>query len=320
MSQTLGFSANNLDATNERNKSILQALRTNQKVQLEIANAIYADRSTPFNKSFFELCNQSYQSTAYNRDFQSPAIIGEINQWASEKTHGKIPTIISSIAPEQTMVILNAIYFKGNWAVQFHKAETMDDKFQLPSGQNKTVRMMHQLTHYDYLKGDNFQSIKMPYAGRKQSMYIFLPNKGVGLSEFRSQLNSDNWEKWRSQFVSHKINLSMPRFKFDFDTSLKQTLQAMGMREAFVRGKANFSKMIAAPAFAWIGDVVQKTFMEVNEEGTEAAAVTAVMMCSAPCAVMEDPIVEFRVDHPFIVMLVDDQTGELLFVGSIVNP
>jgi serpin B len=305
---------------NSRNNSVLESLKANKKVQLEIANAIYADRSTPFKESFFNLCKQEYQSEACNRDFKNPAVVGEINNWANEKTHGKIPTIISNISPEEKMVILNAIYFKGNWALQFQKEATRDDKFELLSGQQKTVKMMYQFDRYDYLKGENFQSIKMPYTGRKQSMYVFLPNKGISLSTFQSQLNSENWEKWRSHFHSAHVNLSLPRFKFEFETSLSQTLQAMGMSEAFIRQKADFSKMIVPPAYAWIGDVVQKAFMEVNEEGTEAAAVTAVTMYAAPCALPPDPVVEFRVDHPFIVMLVDDETNELLFAGSIVNP
>ena len=160
----------------------------------------------------------------------------------------------------------------------------------------------------------------MPYAGKRQSMYVFLPNKEVDLPAFCAEFTDDNWKQWMTSFHNARVNLSLPRFTVRFSTDLSSALKKMGMTVAFSPGVADFSSMIGGGYKAWISRVLQKTYMDVNEEGTEAAAVTAVVMATAMAVHAQPPPVEFRVDRPFVLALVDNDTGEILFFGLIQEP
>ncbi len=319
MAASLGVSDEAIDALNKRNHEVFQLLNKNEKVQLEIANAIYSDASTPFKKSFIALCEKSYDAAAHSEDFANPAVLTQINNWCNEKTHGKIPKILDKLTKKEKMVLLNAIYFKGTWAKPFEKAATRDDQFDA-EGQKTAIKMMHMQGFYQYHKGDNFQAISMPYSGDRQRMYIFLPNQGVSLPAFEAQLNADTWDQWRQKFSGTNINLSLPRFKVETSMLLNDALKAMGMSEAFEENKADFSNLIEGDWHAWISRVLQKTFMDVNEEGTEAAAVTVVAVAAAMSARMPERVIEFRVDRPFVVALVDNDSNEILFLGAISKP
>ena len=150
-------------------------------------------------------------------------------------------------------------------------------------------------------------------------MYIFLPNLGVDMAAFEGQFTTDSWRSWMQSYHTADVNLSLPKFKIEYSTELKDTLTAMGMGDAFHQG-ADFSNLINPPEIAWISRVLQKTYMDVNEEGTEAAAVTALLMSAQSAVVRHQRVVEFRVDRPFVLALVDEPTNEILFLGSIVKP
>jgi serpin B len=182
------------------------------------------------------------------------------------------------------------------------------------------VKMMYQSKNLSYLKGGDFQALSIPYKGDRQFMYIFLPNKGVDLSLFQSQFTAQNWQTWKSAFSDNLVDLSLPKFTINFSEDLSDSLKTMGMAEAFDRKKADFSNMIIAPNRAWISRVLQKTYMGVNEEGTEAAAVTAVIMGATCAYIPPKPAIEFKVDRPFVLVLADKETDKILFLGSIVEP
>ncbi|HEY9758682.1 MAG TPA: serpin family protein [Oculatellaceae cyanobacterium] len=318
MMKTLGVSASGLSSLNDRNHAALTSLNQNSKVQMEIANAIFADKNTKFKDTFVSLCNKQYDAEAATEDFGAPQTLTKINNWCDQKTHGKIKKILDKLAPRDVMVILNSVYFKGTWAKPFDKQYTNQQPFFLLSGQSKDVPMMHETMNLGFLEAPGFRAVSVPYSGYKQTMYIFLPDKKTGLAELVENFSVENWQKWMTSFASHRVALSMPRYTIQFSTLLNQPLQEMGMLEAF-GPQANFSNLFETKK-GYISRVLQKTYMDVNEEGTEAAAVTAVVMTMHATAARLEPPIEFVVDHPFVVALVDEQAKEILFLGTIVEP
>lgn len=318
MARTLGVTADAIDALNARNQKVFAALNANQKVQLEVANAVYSDKSTPFNPEFIELCKKVYSAEAQSANFSDESTVKAINDWCSKKTHGKITEILKKLSPSEKMVLLNAIYFKGSWEKQFDKTRTSDDKFTTGTGQKLPIRMMHQNGKLFYFADSEIESLMLPYAGGKQNMFLFLPPEGMKISEVRKRFTEANWKQWMQSYRPREVNLSLPRFTIKFSGKLNDALKAIGMPDAFSESKANFKKMIAAPI--WISQVLQKTYMDVNEEGTEAAAVTAVVMITKSAMSRPESVVEFRVDRPFVLALADSESGEILFLGSIVKP
>ncbi len=321
MASVLGVTADTIKSLNERNQAVLASLtNTNKTVQLEIGNAIFSDIHTPFKSSFTNLCKQFYDAEIKSANFQDPATVDSINNWCSSKTHGKIPTIVAKLSSKEKMVILNAVYFKGAWVSPFKKFLTQDDQFTTLSGTKTSIKMMHQLERLSYLDNDHFQAVAMPYKGGRQSLYIFLPNNKIKWPLFLAEFTPTNWNQWMTAFSPVKVDLSLPRFTVKFSQDLSAGLQTIGMKEAFDPEHANFSNMISPLYKAWISRVLQKTYMDVNEEGTEAAAVTAVIMGATMAVHREAPPIEFRVDHPFVLALADNETKEILFLGSILKP
>jgi serpin B len=285
------------------------------RARLNIANAIFADSHTPFNQEFIQRCSQSYRAEARNLDFKNTNSAAEaINKWCSDKTQTKIPTIVDASDLSGTvMVLLNAVYFKGAWAAPFFENETTDGQFTTATGEHVAVKMMNQTEDFRYFKGDHFQSVELPYCEGKQSMFLFLPDRDSSLSAFLNKFHSAEFKTWKQKFQDQQVVLSVPRFKVETSAGLNDALEAMGMRNAFVPS-ANFSKL--SQTHTYIGKVLQKTYMDVNEKGTEAAASTEVsVLCAAHFGGKE-----FRVDRPFALALVDDRTGEIVFLGAIWKP
>jgi serpin B len=319
MSQVLGVSTDHLQYFNQHEQAVFETLKKNDQVQLQIANAIYTDLSLPMQKTFMETCKRFYGAEAHSEDFSNPDTVNKINAWCDQKTHGKIPTILKSLTENEKIVLLNAIYFKGTWQKQFDKNLTQDDQFSSLSDGLLPIKMMHQNGTMQYMRGKNFQSVSLPYNGRKQRLIVFLPDKDADWSAFQSQFNESSWNEWQPRYRNVRVNLSLPKFKINYFTLLNRSLIAMGMPDAFNKASANFFNMVPTGK-TWISRVLQKTFMDVNEEGTEAAAVTAVVISNQRAIFHEDQVIEFRVDRPFVVVLLDDETGEILFLGSIVKP
>jgi serpin B len=215
---------------------------------------------------------------------------------------------------ENRLIILDAIYFKGDWTEQFDKKLTRDLPFTLGNGQTVTHPRMSRTEDFEYYEDDAFQAVRLPYAGRAVSMFVFLPKKS--LDEFLQNLTIGNWEQWITQLRSRKGTVELPRFKLENDYDLKGVLEAMGMPAAFTR-QANFQSISDEPLY--IGWVKQKTYVDVNEEGTEAAAVSGIGMRAM--AVMRGPPPFWMiVDRPFFLAIRDNQSGAMLFLGAIVDP
>jgi len=246
--------------------------------------------------------------------------VDRINGWVKEKTEGKIEKILERLDPNSVCVLLNAIYFKGQWESQFKKSNTHDGPFKVSAGKEVTVPFMVRKSDFRILKKPDFQAASLPYQGKHLSMVILLPHKVDGLGKLEMQLTKDNLQQWLAELNSSpivKAELTMPKFKMETGYDLVPPCKALGMKDAFdSNGKADFSGMGWRKGELWISQIKHKAFVEVNEEGTEAAAATIVAMVAL--AAREQP--EFRVDHPFVFLIRDNQTGTILFMGRMVSP
>jgi serine protease inhibitor len=291
------------------------------KVQLKIANSLWAKQGITLKPDFLERARQHYQAKATSLDFQSPAAPMAINSWVKEKTDNLIDKIVDQIKPEAILFLINAIYFKGQWTTEFEKEKTKPDQFQLALGQQKEVQMMSQSGTYFYFEGKDFQAVNLQYGTRRFSMYLFLPGKETTLNDFHKNLTSADWETWMNSFRITPGTVMLPRFKIEYEVKLNDTLKALGMAEAFDPAVADFSGMakLMQGERIYISEVKHKTFVEVNEEGTKAAAVTRVTGALTSVSVPPKPFV-MKVDRPFFFAIRDNATGALLFMGSIVDP
>lgn len=320
MARTMEIEGMSLEALNRGNELWRRALSTSDpKVKLHLANSLWLDRGQAFKPEFLKNNEQFYGAALEVLNFRDPGAPAAINAWVAKETSGKITRIVDKIGPP--LVLINAVYFKGTWNRPFDKALTRELPFTSGSGKQKPVPMMSQSGSYSYYQGKNFQAVNLPYGGKTRfGMKIFLPAKDSSLQEFFRELNAGNWRQWLAALQPTPGTIKLPRFKLEYEASLKAPLQALGMEVAFNKHKADFSNLCPPPG-AYIDDVIHKTFVEVNEEGTEAAAVTAVKML-ATAARPPDPQKTFTmvVDRPFFVAIDDLETGALLFMGAIVEP
>jgi serpin B len=239
-----------------------------------------------------------------------------INDWVSEQTEGRIQNLIpqGAIDPLTRLVLTNAIYFNAAWANPFQEEATRDGPFTLLDGSRIAVPMMHQTESFGYAKGEGYQAVELPYDGHELSMVILLPDRD-SFDPFEDSLDVDQAQAIMQNLKRGQVALIMPKFEFDSRFSLKQALEAMGMPAAF-SGGADFSGMTGSTDL-FISDVLHKAFVSVDEEGTEAAAATAVVMKLSVAA--EEPTT-VTIDRPFIFLIRDIETGAILFVGRVVDP
>ncbi|MBD1825878.1 serpin family protein [Cyanobacteria bacterium FACHB-DQ100] len=315
MAKALEFQGMTLEQVNQAHRDLRAALeKADPKVQLSIANSLWAKQGVAFNSSFLERNAKFYDAKVKSLDFDQPSASDEINGWVKESTRGKIPKIIDRINPNDVMFLINAIYFKGQWTDEFDKSNTQTRPFSLTNGSKKQVPLMKRQGKYRYAETDQFQAISLPYGDRRLSMYVFLPKSN--LAEFQKTLTVQNWQTWMRQFSSRDGEIQLPRFKMDYEVELKTALSAIGMGVAF-DDAADFSGL--SKATTKIDQVKHKTFVEVNEEGTEAAAVTSIGIVTTSLPIEQAPF-KMTVDRPFFCAIRDNRTGEILFMGSIVNP
>jgi serine protease inhibitor len=315
IAQTLelqGMSPQELSHANAALKATLKNL--DPQVQLSIANSLWTRENEPFKAEFIQNVRDFYHAEIKNLNFSSPTASSIINDWVKQSTNGRINKIVDQVEPDTVFLLLNAIYFKGNWTEAFAKEATQKRPFTLLDGTQKPISMMRQqnLGFFPYYENEMFQAISLPYGEGRLSMYIFLPHQEVSLKTFYSSLTAENWHKWMNQFNPSigGIKISLPRFKVEYAIELKDALTSLGMEIAF-GSEADFSAMTTSSL--WLNKIKHKSCVEVNEEGTEAAAVTEVG------GVRSGPI-EMSVDRPFFLAIRDNQTGAVLFMGSIVEP
>lgn len=305
------------DALNAACKSLNQSLKSQTNVVLELANAIWYQQGFSLKPAFISANRKFFQSALGSVDFTSPQSAQTINDWADRNTQGKIQQVVEwPLDPGTRVVLANAIYFKGKWDRPFDKKDTKPHSFYLSGGGDKQVPTMWQHGRLAYQSGDGFQAVRLPYAGKRLWMEIFLPDTNSSPAKLLERFNTAS-ERTRmlGGFLMREGTLALPRFELEYKVVLNQVLQALGMGRAF--HNADFSAMSAEPLE--LSKVLQKSYIEVNEAGTEAAAVTAGMM--RPTAVLR-PLKPFEmiVDRPFFFVIQDGQTQSVLFMGAVYDP
>ncbi len=298
----------------------LNSKERKQRYELVVANALWGDKRVAFAKEFLDLVEKSYGGGLRQVDFTDPeAARGTINRWVEEQTRGRVADLVSRDAMQGAiaLVLTNAIYFKSKWAFPFDSRATRDEPFTLPSGRRTSVATMNQEAHGRYAEGEDFQVLELLYKGRDVSMVIFLPKKADGLPAFEKSLTGDRLSKCLSGLRDREVIVSLPRFRIAGASRLGEILVSLGMTDAFNPKAADFSAM-GGPVPIWIAAVLHRAFVDVTEEGTEAAAATAVIMKAE--AKEDQPPPVFRADHPFLFLIRDTKSGTVLFMGRVMNP
>jgi serpin B len=289
--------------------------------QLSVANALWCQVNYPILDGFLKANETYYGGKPTGVDFagKTEEARRTINAWVEKRTQDKIKDLLKPgvLDPDTRVVLTNAIYFKGDWSVKFKKESTREEPFLLASGQKSKVPLMHQMGKFKYLDGGDFQALEMPYTGKELSLVAFLPKKVDGLPDFEKQLTEANLAKWLAGMVEREVEVAFPKFKVEAEFLLNDVLSGMGMSDAFLPGAADFSGVNGKKDLS-ITAVVHKAFVEVNEEGSEAAAATAVVVSSRSDSIERHPV--FRADHPFLFLIRDNRTGSILFLGRLVEP
>lgn len=303
-----------LAAVNRDNKALLAHLAAlGPKIQLDIASSLWYQQGETLLPDFEAVNQNAYQAKIAGLDFGSPEAVKTINEWAGAKTKGKIPQIVQRLPPYLALIVLNAVYFRGSWETPFPTNGTTSGPFTLANGQIVHLPRMRRSGEFQYVENGAFQAVTLPYSDGDLCLDVILPKKPLG--DFLAHFTAENYQSAIAQMLSTRGTLELPRFKLENDYSLNPVLQAMGMRRAFEKGA--FNRITRQPLS--ISLVKQKTYVEVNEEGTVAAAVTGVFVRSLAVR-REPPPFEMIVNRPFLAAIRERQTGLVLFLGAISDP
>jgi serpin B len=317
MVRVLRLKGMNLDELNQASAALTKTLKSaDPQIELAIANSLWARQGVKFNETFLARNRQYFNAEVASIDFTSPQAAGTINAWVNKNTKGKIPAIVDRI-DAQVLFLVNAVYFKGQWQKKFDKALTQDQPFHLASGAQKQIPLMSQTGSYPYPRGEKFQAVSLPYGNGGTSLCLFLPDEGASLNDFLKGLTYERWEQWMKSFRKTPGTVKLPRFKLDYDRNLNDTLKALGMGVAFTNN-ADFSGMRAERDLK-ISEVKHKAIVEVNEEGTEAAAATSVGMRTTSMRPQQEPFT-FIADRPFLMAIRHQDSGTILFLGTVMEP
>lgn len=317
--ETAGFSADAMGAANKAVSDLLKHGNTN--VILTMANAIWYRQGSPVKPEFVARNRQFFDCTLGTFNVSDPHAKDALNAWASSKTQGRITRIADDemfSVDTPRLFLANAVYFKGKWSHPFKVEETKDRPFHLLGGGQKKMPMMTQSRGFSYRKGTDYQAVRLPYAGENLAMYVFLPDTNSSLEKLLGNLTCDTWQRVSKPGFSEKAGtLVLPKFKLEYIVELGKPLQSLGMKEAFdPAGGADFSGIALGLG---ITAARQNTFVEVKEEGTEAAAVTGLMLSDA-APVPPASAFQMIVDRPFLFLIEDNQTGMILFFGLVFDP
>ena len=329
LEQTLGFHKGGIQAVNDYCKNLIDNLpHVDEKVQLDIANAIFVNDKYQLKKQFQQDMANYYDAKAEALDFSSSSTLDRINGWCDEKTRGMIPNILEQVDPRTVSYLLNAIYFKADWASMFEKNETREEVFTTPDGETR-VPLMHQNVYMNYLRNDQYAAVSIPYGNGQWMMTVMLPEDGKTTDDVISSLAASGWS---TDFLKnplrearrYAVDLKLPRFETAFDTDdaggLIELLMGMGIRRAFDGNSAEIPNM-CENGDLYISMMKQKAKIKVNEEGSEAAAVTiaAVNFTSAVADTQEPPKATFHANRPFVYVIHEQSSGVILFVGKFMG-
>ncbi len=315
--------------SDEAFKILIEAInsRNNEDIKMSVANRLFGDQRFKFNQTYIDGVKNNFGAPLEKVDFVKDleGSRKKINSWVESKTENKIKELIKEKVMDDStkLVLVNAIYFYGDWAKQFDSTYTAKKDFHLDNTNKISHKLMWQKSYFEYMETDEFQAIRMPYKGNTIYMEVYLPKSKDGIAEFEKTLTSANHEKWNKSFHSEEVYLTFPKFKMTADFSLGKIFEEkMGMKTAF-SDAADFYGMVEKKEQGLkISKVIHKAFIDVSEKGTEAAAATAVIMQLVTTSIHHepDPYKIFTADHPFFFMIKDKSTGSILFMGKVMNP
>jgi len=318
MATVLGFEGIDLGELNQSMADLTTVLeQVDSTVQLTVANSLWGRKEFAFRPDFLQRNAAFYRAETQSLDFADPGAPVVINGWVNRSTQGLIDKIIDAIPRDAMLYLINAIYFKGRWQTAFDPTVTSDGPFHLADGNEKIVPMMNQSGSFRYAESEGVQVVRLPYGTGRMGMYIFLPAGAHGLGGFLTGLDDRVFIEWMSRLAPREGNVLVPRFKMEYECGLVPTLRALGMRDAFDASTADFSGM--SDAALCVSEVKHKAVVEVNEEGTKAAAVTSVEMKATSIREPADRF-SFIANRPFFFVIRDDATGTLLFMGALYDP
>jgi serpin B len=316
MRAALQFGGATQQEINEGYKSLIALLvALDPGVTMQIANSIWYQNTFPFNQSFLDASKTYFDAEVRGLNFaDAAASLAAINGWVNTKTNGKIPTILDSMDPDLVMFLINAIYFNGSWRTKFDASLTADAQFQPATGSAQPVKLMHRNGKMLYMETAAYQAVDLPYGDSAFTMTVVLPKQGQNVETVAASLTPSTWQTLTGSLQVTTVDLFLPKLRLSYERQLKPDLQALGMRVAFEPNRADFTNMSTARGRdLYIKFVKQKTFVDVHEEGTEAAAVTGVgvVPTSIPLTIT------MRVDHPYLFVLRERLSGTILFMAKI---
>jgi serpin B len=314
MRRTLGFGTLSLQQMNDAYRGLSALLLTlDPSVKIQSANSIWYRQEFPVEQAFVDVTRRDYAADVRAANFADPATLTAINAWAEEKTSGKIKTILDRITARDVMFLINALYFKGSWRAQFDPAETRAATFTAAGGAAQSARLMHRQGTMRFYRGSGVQAVDLPYGNGAFSMTVLLPTEGGSADALVASLDGPRWSTIVNGLHDATVDLSLPKFRVEFEDRWNDVLTTMGMGIAFDE-RADFTR-ISRSGGLQIGFVKQKTFVDVNEEGTEAAAVTVVGIVRTSMPQVE----VMRVDRPFVVVIRERFSNTILFAGKIAS-
>jgi serpin B len=313
----LGYDGMTTSEVNEAYQSLVtQLLAADGTVQLDLANAVWYRNSFVAKTSFLQIMQESFDAQVQGLNFGAPSALTTINGWASDNTNGKIDKVLNEISSDAVMFLMNALYFKGSWSQKFDKNQTNEAVFHYHDGSTADIPTMHGQVPGRFATTPAYQAIEIYYGRKNFSMIILLPDADI--DALTESLTPALWNDLTQQLGSgyeQEVNLSMPQFSFDYEKNLNDALMALGMMDAFLPGVANLTAI--ADASLHISFVKQNTFVDVNEDGTEAAAVTTIGIELTSAG---DPPPQFKVDRPFLFFIREQTTNTLMFAGKVMEP
>jgi serine protease inhibitor len=315
--ETLELQGFSIQQLNDAYKVMLQTLPAlDEEVKLRMANSIWYRQGFAVKPPFLEANTLYYQSEIFSVDFRSPNAIPAINGWVNQKTGGLIPKILDEIPANAVMFLLNAMYFKGDWAHQFKEQLTADAPFYRANNTTSTVKMMQfgERKKFPLYSSESFYAIDLPYGDSVFSMTLLVPRGNNTVSDIIGQLDAGAWQEITSQMQAQEMEFKMPKFKLEWEKKLNVVLQDLGIVEAFIPGVANFSGISNAELY--IDEVKHKSFIEVEEKGSRAAAVTSIGI--GVTSLPNYPVI--TLDRPFVFAIRENQAGNILFLGKMMDP
>jgi serine protease inhibitor len=316
MRSTLGWAGMSQEEINDAYRGLIDLLlELDGRVDMRIANALWTQQGFPIASDFSSVAAEYFGAEMRELDFIDPRSLTVINDWVHRGTNGRISSILDALDPEIVLYLMNAIYFKGSWTHRFDRGLTRDEPFHRSDGTQQQVRMMTlpkaKVRHF---QTEDVQVVDLPYSREAFSMTFVLPGHGRSIDELVGSLDGPLWDEWMERLADSELDVQIPRFRLEYGQKLNDALRALGMGTALHETDADFSGISPFGEDLYIDEVRQKVFLEVNEEGTEAAAATSVGVgpTSAPPS--------FRADRPFLAVIRERLSGTILFIGTIGAP